>query len=673
MGKLKLGRTIRFGFWTVCVILPPVKFRTPALIFLFTWLITATLWAGGSGFNVIVVVNQNSTNSVQLGNDYCEERGVPPQNLLRLTNWTGGSINWSPADFTNDLLNPLLAMIASRGLTNQAQFVLLSMDIPYRVTDGNDQNSTTSALFYGFKTNTAPVSGLASCSLPDATSNSYAYSELPFRQALPNTASTRSFLAMMLTGTNLADAENTLSNGVVGDDTYPTQTVWLAKTDDPARNVRFVEFDNAVFENQVAGNYAVTRTNTDSTSFTNIFGLLTGLANFSLETNTFSPGSMGDSLTSYGGYILENSGQTPLLAFLEAGAAGSYGTVVEPCNYTQKFPDPVDYFYQTRGFSLAESYYQSVLNPFEGLLVGEPLSAPFARPGGAAWSSLTNGTVLSGQVTLSPSFNAATNLPLAQADLFVDGTFWQTMTNLPPAGGNVLSVVLNGDAISYTVPTNATLASVASSLADALDSQTNVTKVRAFAVGDRIELQSLALAMPGSNVTLSAVAAIGSASNLTTHLSAARTVFLDTIATGYQYVTVNNSPVIGDWLQYTFIKTNGTVVTLGVTNSAAGTTVGTLAQSLVNLINSTPALESADGLIASDFFDLDPYGEAAVQFFLYPRTSGWPAAQIVAELNSSTNLQVTPTGMNPLADNVSDLRPRNHLYVSCGANALPVN
>ena len=27
-------------------------------------------------------------------------------------------------------------MIASRGLTNQAEFVLLSMDIPYRVTDG---------------------------------------------------------------------------------------------------------------------------------------------------------------------------------------------------------------------------------------------------------------------------------------------------------------------------------------------------------------------------------------------------------------------------------------------------------------------------------------------------------------------------------------------------------
>ena len=47
--------------------------------------------AGESGLNVIVVVNQNSSNSLQLGNDYCERRGVPPQNLFRMTGWTGGA------------------------------------------------------------------------------------------------------------------------------------------------------------------------------------------------------------------------------------------------------------------------------------------------------------------------------------------------------------------------------------------------------------------------------------------------------------------------------------------------------------------------------------------------------------------------------------------------------
>jgi len=636
-------------------------------------LAAGTVWAGGSGLNVIVVVNQNSTNSVQLGNDYCEQRGVPPQNLLRMTGWPGGSIEWSPADFQTCLLNPLLAMVTGRGLTNQAQFVLLSMDIPYRVTDGTGQNSTTAALFYGFKTNTAPVAGIASCSLPDNSSNSYAYSELPFSQTMPNTASTNSFLAMMLTDTNLAGAEATLNRGVAADNTYPTQTVYLAKTTDSARNVRFVEFDNSVFENQVVGNFAVTRVDTDSTAFTNLFGLLTGLADFSLDTNAFVCGALGDSLTSFGGDILENSGQTPSLAFLEAGASGSYGTVVEPCNWTQKFPDPVDYFYQTRGFSVAEAYYQSVLNPFEGLLVGEPLAAPFARPGSADWSSLTDGTVLSGQATLSPTFTAAaTNLPLAQADLFEDGTFFQTMTDLPPAAGNVLSVTLNGYTNNYSVPANATLAAAAAGLAAVLNGQSNLTQVLAFPVGDRIELQSLALSVPGSNATVAASSAIGSASNLTTRLTAARPEFLDTVATGYQLVTIYNMPVVGDWLQFTVMKTNGDMVTLAVTNNTPGATIGDLARNLVDLINTNSALQSADALFASDFYDEDPYLPEA-QFFLYARTPGWPASQILATLNTSTNLLAAPDGTNPLADNVSDLRPRNHLYLSSGAVSLAVN
>ena len=348
--------------------------------------------------------------------------------------------------------------------------------------------------------------------------------------------------------------------------------------------------------------------------------------------------------------------------------------MVEPCNYTQKFPDPVDYFYQTRGFTLAEAYYQSVLNPYEGLLVGEPLAAPFARPGGGSWSSLTNGTVLSGPVTLNPVFTAAaTNLPLAQVDLFVDGTFYQTMTNLPPTPGNLVSTTVNGRTTSYTVQTNDTLAAVAAGLAAALNAQTNATQVQAFPVGDRIELQSLVLVTPGSNVTETATATAGAASVLTTHLAAARPVFLDTVATGYQVVTIYNTPQVGDWLVFDFIKTNGTEVTVGVTNTTAGATIGDLAQNLVNLINATPALASADGLVAEDFFDADPYGQAAVQFNLYARTPGWPASQIQSTLYTSTNLMATPDSAAPLADNVTDLRPRNHLYVSSGTAVLPVN
>jgi uncharacterized protein (TIGR03790 family) len=656
-----------------------MRLRAGLLSLLVSVLAAGTLWAGGSGLNVIVVVNQNSTNSVQFGNDYCELRGVPPQNVLRLTNWTGGAIEWSRANFETLLLNPLLAMIAERGLTNQAEFVLLSMDIPYRVVDNDywgSRNSTTSALFYGVKDDVAPplVCLPSCCSLPDASSNSYAFSELPLREAPPDTAPTNSFLAMMLTASNLATAELILSRGVASDSSFPTQTVYLARTSDAARSVRFVEFDNAIFASRVRGDNSLVWTNTSSASFTNLFGLLTGLAQLSLPANAFVCGAMGDSLTSHGGKLFEDrSGQTPLLDFLNAGAAGSYGTIFEPCSYTQKFPDPLDYYYQNRGFCLAEAYYQSLLNPYQGLLVGEPLSAPFARRGAADWSSLASGAILSGQIELSPTFSvAATNLPLAQVDLFVDGNFVQTLTNLLPSASNVLAVTLNGFTVNYAVPSNATVASVVTGLAAALDAQTTFTHVQAWPIGDRIELQSLDVAVPGSNVTLSAGTAIGSATQLTTWLDPARPTFLDTAATGYLAVLVSNIPAVGDWLQLTFMKTNGTPVTISVTNPPANTNVATFTRSLFNSVNANPALKSADGVLAADFADDTYCGIVAAQFTLYARSPGWAAAQVQVALTASTNLLTLPSGTNPLQDNLNDLRPRNHLYVSSGGSALPV-
>lgn len=142
-------------------------------------LYAVNLFAGGSGLNVAVVVNTNSSNSLELGNYYCEQRGVPPQNVLRI-GWTGNNINWTRATFEAVLRAPLEDMLASRQLTSQIEFVLLSMDLPYRVTNSagtvnNNVNATTAALFYGFKNN--PADPMQFCTLPAGSANAYAGSE----------------------------------------------------------------------------------------------------------------------------------------------------------------------------------------------------------------------------------------------------------------------------------------------------------------------------------------------------------------------------------------------------------------------------------------------------------------------------------------------------------------
>ncbi len=636
----------------------------------------STIWAGGSGLNIAVVINQNSTNSIQLANAYCEQRCVPPQNVLRLTNqWSGGSVSCTVDEFQNELCGPLLNMLQSRNLTNQIQFVLLSMDLPYVVVGTNGLNSTTSALFYGFKPDTAPPSGLpASCSLPDDSTNSYAFSELPFAEAAPDTAPTNSFLAVMLTDSTLAGAELILNRGVASDSSFPTQTVCLAKTSDTARNVRYVEFDNAIFDTHVRGDYSMVRTNTDSTSFTNLLGLETGLTEFALPANAFVPGAMADNLTSFGGYLFNPTGQTTLLAFLDAGAAGSYGTVIEPCNYPQKFPNPLNYFYQDRGFSLAEACYQSIQNPYQGVMVGEPLSAPFALRGEGIWEQLPAGTVvLSGRTNLQLEFSsAATNLPLNQVDLFVDGVWFETITNFPPAPGDVVSVMLNGLSNSYAVPGQATISSVACGLADVLNSASNSTLVSATALGDRIELRSLDPTLPGASVTLNVSTTNGTASPAT-FLTPARPSFLDGIATGYHYLFVTNNPAVGGWLELVVHKTNGNNVTLSVTNTTSGATIGRLLLALFNDVNGTAALQSNDGIYAGDFDDYSGDGLAAADWTLYAQSPGWAASGIQVTLSASPDLVIQPCGTSPLQDNLSDLQPRNHLYVASGGLSLPVN
>ena len=194
--------------------------------------------AGGSGLNVVVVVNPSSPSSLALGNYYCERRQVPPQNVVRLENWTGGNIAWSRAQFEVALLDPLLAEISARRLNRQIDYVLLSMDIPFEITEAGSVNTTTSVLFYGFKPNVAPPSPAITCSSPPFSSNSYAFSEAVFRDSPPDTAPANAFLAMMLTATNLGQAEQTIDQGAASDGTFPAAPVLLATTSDGARSVR---------------------------------------------------------------------------------------------------------------------------------------------------------------------------------------------------------------------------------------------------------------------------------------------------------------------------------------------------------------------------------------------------------------------------------------------------
>jgi uncharacterized protein (TIGR03790 family) len=648
-----------------------------ALVWFALGVATPRLWAGGSALNLVVVVNQSSTNSLQLGNYYLEQRQVPAQNVLRI-NWAGGNTIWSAADFTTNLYNPLLALLSARQLTNQVEDVVLSMDIPYQVDLGvGNINSTTSALFYGIKPDTnSPLT----CPMAPGSTNLYAGSEAVFRATPPLNAASNSFLVTMITASNLALAKQIVDSGVRSDYTFPTQTVYLAKSGDVDRNVRYVLFDNALFNTRLRANYSMQRVDTYGIGgFGTIFGAETGGFYYTVDGTTFVPGSLADNVTSYGGLIFQDSGHLNILSLLQAGAAGTYGTVVEPCNYLEKFPAPMSYFYQARGFTLGECYYLCVTNPYEGLIMGDPLAAPFAKPASGAWSNLPTNALLSGTTNISLQFTASdSGHPLQQVDLFLDGLWLQTLTNIPPRQNDVLTVMIRGQPTNYTVGANETIASVTAGLANALSAPayTNLTRARAIRHGDRIELQSFDITKTGSQVSVAAVNPVGIGA--TTFITAARTNLLDTIAQGRHNLVVNDSttypPALGAWLLLTVTKTNGTTVAVGVTNTVSGTPIPVLVSNLVNAVNALPPLGAADGCVAQDFIDyslhVDPAARGA-EFNLLANAPGWNAAQIQAALTCSAgDFTISPGGTQPLQDNLPDLQPRMHLYVTAGVTNL---
>lgn len=667
MGSFNLRRTLRGGII--------------AIIAGLAW----NVHAGGSGLNTVVIVNQNSANSVELGNYFCERRQVPPEHLLRV-NWTGGNVSWTAAEFQTTLLDPLAALLATRQLTNQIDYVVLSMDFPFQTLNGSVVNATTAALFYGLKTDSGPTwAGIT---------NSYAASEQIFRQAKPASATGPAFLATMLTAGSLAQAKSLVDQGVNGDATLPTQSVLLARSSDTLRNIRHRLFDNAIFNVQLspAKSYSIARVNADIPSTSPaLLGLQTGLPYFSVPANSFVPGAMADSLTSFGGIII-GGGQTTLLAFIHAGASGSYGTVTEPQPIMDKFPNPQNYFYQSRGFNIAECYYQSLNIPYQGLVVAEPLSAPFQVPASGVWSGVTSNAILSGTNLLTVTFAAAdASHPLQQIDLFVDGKFLRTLTNLPPQPGNVVNLSINSRPIGMIVPANSSLASLTASLAALINqpANTNATRVLAQARGDRIELRStspsrtlsplnlrvLGDTPPGtpsfsttSNTPPLARTSAGSASVLSTFVTPSRDVFLNTSAYGIRSFSVNGTMQVGTWLRLTVTKTNGAQIHVGVTNQTVTATPFELAGQLVNAINAAGELQGADGILAED---LAAWFSSGGLFNLRPRSAGLAAAAARVQLTSS-GLALNPSTETSLAENLADLQPRNHLYITAGATNLGV-
>lgn len=304
-----------------------------------------------------VVVNDDDANSVAVAKYYRQVRHIPERNVVHV------HIPGSPRKLDVAQFDALKQQIDG-GIGPDIQAIVLVWTAPYAV----ECNSITSALTLGFDAAQCKNTCAPGKTSPYFNSNSRRpYADLGIR------------ISMLLPTESIEKAKSLIYRGLVSDFRLQSATAYYLNTSDRQRSVRAQFFPSSrripqlkfqiknMYGNEISGQK-------------DIMIYETGLPSVpKLDTLGFLPGALADHLTSSGGDLLETN-QMSSLRWLDAGATASYGTVSEPCNYWQKFPQPkILLSHYLAGETAVEAYWKSLVWPMQGVVIGEPLAAPYRR------------------------------------------------------------------------------------------------------------------------------------------------------------------------------------------------------------------------------------------------------------------------------------------------------
>jgi uncharacterized protein (TIGR03790 family) len=308
--------------------------------------------------HVALVINDADPSSVRAGDYYRLARGIPPENVVHVSIKNAPN-RLSLAEFTR------LKTDIEAQLNANEQVMLLAWTAPYAV----ECNSITSALTLGFDVKQC----VDTCGVGKPSPYFDSASKKPFEDLHIRPA-------MLLPNDSFMRTKALIDRGIQSDTGVFRATAYYLTTSDANRNSRASFFPPTGLNIPRSGLAIMNMRSDKLVGARDIMIYQTGLANVdSLDTLSFLPGALADHLTSFGG-DLSGKGQMSALRWLEAGATASYGTVSEPCNYWQKFPNPaVMLKWYVSGATAIEAYWKSVAWPAQGVFVGEPLAAPYGR------------------------------------------------------------------------------------------------------------------------------------------------------------------------------------------------------------------------------------------------------------------------------------------------------
>jgi uncharacterized protein (TIGR03790 family) len=308
--------------------------------------------------NVLVIANKNRPDSIEIATEYCRARSLPAANLLRID--TTDPININGSDYNSRIQAAVDQRLRELGPT--VDYIVITRGVPYRV----NKQSVTAALAFG---------GLKNI----LSEQPFYEQQRPFDGSLPCHGTFMKPATALITYT-VQDALRLIQRSLV---TYPSPQrggmFYFCNGVGP-RGIRNRLIPLAIARLHALGANATHDMEPNLANRLDIIAQSTGIPTVKMTGNVYLPGALLDNVTSWGGYLLDPRGHTTLTEMARHGVCGAYGTVVEPTNIATRWPTFTLPMHYASGFNLADSYLASLRDISLGVILGDPLMAPFSTP-----------------------------------------------------------------------------------------------------------------------------------------------------------------------------------------------------------------------------------------------------------------------------------------------------
>jgi uncharacterized protein (TIGR03790 family) len=365
---------------------PAQGFSPGGLALLLLLLLTTACQAASSAARVLVIVNDNSPASKQIGTYYAAKRHISAGNICHLHCPVAEEID--EAAFLDDILTPVATMLARPALAASVDYLVLTKGVPLRI------HSDAPAADPRFTPNGDSVDGRLMCQdiagLSSPSKNPFFNSAKRFSHKL-----TGLYLATRLDGYTVQDAEALVDRALAA---KPASGTFLLDGcpsrngggDPPEMGLPPLNASlNTAAKSLKARGYGVILDQSDAFigHTPNLMGYWSWGSNDShfdaglYKSNRFRPGAIAETIVSTSARTMlpTTGGQSLIADLVVTGVTGVKGYVAEPYTIAMARADILFDRY-TRGWNLAESFYcASPLMHWKDLVLGDPLCAPYAK------------------------------------------------------------------------------------------------------------------------------------------------------------------------------------------------------------------------------------------------------------------------------------------------------